>query len=105
MRISWMIVVFFVSFFTARGQELNCQVSIVLDARLVITTVEREVLDQLENTIYEFMNNTQWTKDKFTMEERINCNIQIQINEIPSAGQFKGFMQVQSSRPAFSSSY
>lgn len=105
MRNYYIVVLFLGAFFSAKSQELNCQVSIILDARLEVTNVEREVLDQLENTIYEFMNNTQWTKDKFTMEERINCNIQIQINEIPSAGQFKGFMQVQSSRPAFSSSY
>lgn len=105
MRNLCVIAMFFGTFLSVKGQELNCQVSIILDARLEINIVEREVLDQLENTIYEFMNNTIWTKDKFTMEERINCNIQIQINEIPSSGQFKGFMQVQSSRPAFSSSY
>ena len=51
------------------------------------------------------MNNTQWTKDKFTVEERINCNIQLQINEVPSSGTYSGSMQIQSSRPAFNSSY
>ena len=105
MRNLCMIAMIFGACLSLKGQELNCQVSIILDARLEVTNVEREVLDQLENTIYEFMNNTQWTKDKFTMEERINCNIQIQINEIPTSGSFKGFMQVQSSRPTFNSSY
>ena len=105
MRNLCMIVMVFGAYLSVKGQELNCQVSIILDARLEINVVEREVLDQLENTIYEFMNNTIWTKDKFTMEERINCNIQIQINEIPTSGSFKGFMQVQSSRPTFNSSY
>jgi hypothetical protein len=87
------------------AQELNCQVSIISDARLELTTVDQEMITELENTIYEFMNNTQWTKDKFTVEERINCNIQLQINEVPVTGTFSGSLQIQSSRPAFNSSY
>ncbi|MBL4862759.1 MAG: DUF4835 family protein, partial [Crocinitomicaceae bacterium] len=88
-----------------RSQELNCQVSIITDAKLEVTSVELEIFEQLEQTIYELMNNTQWTKDKFTVEERINCNLQLQIKEIPSSGTFSGSLQVQSSRPVFNSSY
>jgi len=105
MKISLIFVMIFSSFQMLFGQELNCQVTIVNDARMELTSVEREVIEQLEVVIYEFMNNTKWTKDKFTVEERINCNIQIQINEIPSSGSFKGSLQVQSSRPTFNSSY
>ncbi len=88
-----------------RSQELNCQVNIVTDATLEVTSVELEIIEQLKQVIYEFMNNTQWTKDKFTVEERINCNLQIQISEIPQPGTYSGAVQVQSSRPAFNSSY
>ncbi|MBL1281575.1 MAG: DUF4835 family protein [Fluviicola sp.] len=91
--------------FVSNSQELNCQVSVIIDARLELTSVEKEVLEQMENTIYELMNNTQWTKDKFTVEERINCTIQFQIDKVTSAGSFSGSMQVQSSRPALNSSY
>jgi hypothetical protein len=88
-----------------KAQELNCQVSIITDARLEVTSVEKEIFDQLKQTIYDMMNTTQWTKDKFKVEERINCNIQLQINSIPSAGTYSGSMQIQSSRPSFNSSY
>jgi hypothetical protein len=87
------------------SQELNCQVSLITDARLEITSVEKEIFDQLKQTIYDLMNTTQWTKDKFKVEERINCNIQLQINKIPSSGIYEGSMQVQSSRPAYNTSY
>lgn len=87
------------------AQELNCQVTIITDNKLEITSVEQEILDQLKNSIYEIMNNTQWTKDKFEVEERINCQLQLQINQIPTPGVYSGMMQVQSSRPAFNSSY
>lgn len=91
--------------FSSFSQELNCQVSIITDAKLEVTSVELDVFKQLEQTIYEFMNNTQWTKDKFSVEERINCNIQLQIREIPSPGTYSGSMQIQVSRPVFNSSY
>ncbi len=87
------------------SQELNCQVTIVTNAKLEVTTVEKEIFEQLEQTIYELMNNTPWTSDKFEVEERINCNLQLQIDEIPTQGTYKGSLQIQSSRPALNSSY
>lgn len=101
----YLLVVYSLFSFLSFGQELNCQVSIITNAKLEITSVEIEVLDQLKQSIYDLMNNTQWTKDKFNIEERINCQLQLQIDKIPSSGSFSGFMQIQSSRPAFNSSY
>lgn len=87
------------------GQELNCQVTIIFDSRLEITTQEKDVFDQLKQTLNDMMNNTKWTKDKFKVEERINCQMQLQINSIPSTGNYEGSLQVQSSRPVFNGSY
>lgn len=87
------------------SQELNCQVTIINDSRMEITTVEKEIFEQLKQTIYELMNNTKWTKDKFKVEERINCQIQLQINSIPTPGTYEGSLQIQSSRPVFNGSY
>jgi Domain of unknown function (DUF4835) len=87
------------------SQELNCQVTIINDSRMEITTVEKEIFEQMKQTIYELMNNTKWTKDKFKVEERINCQIQLQINSIPTPGTYEGSLQIQSSRPVFNGSY
>lgn len=105
MKIAVLSLLLIVFSFVGFSQELNCQVSIITDARLEVTSVEKEIFDQLKQTIYDMMNTTQWTKDKFKVEERINCNLQLQINEIPSTGTYSGSLQVQSSRPAFNSSY
>jgi len=51
------------------------------------------------------MNNHKWSDNIFTMDERIECNIFIQITEQISADEFKGTMQVQLNRPIFNSSY
>lgn len=89
----------------SNAQELNCQVSIIYDSKLEVTSVEKDIFVQLESIVYDFMNNTKWTNDNFEVEERINCNLQLQINSIPSSGTYAGFIQVQSSRPAFNGSY
>ena len=89
----------------AFSQELNCQVTVIVDNQIPVTSIEKEVFDILKQTVYEMMNNTKWTKEKYKLEERINCNIQIQISSIPSSGTYVGSIQVQSTRPAFNSSY
>lgn len=101
------ILILFISLFsiTINAQELNCKVDVIVDAKLEVTSVETEIFDQLKQTVFELMNNTQWTKDKFKIEERINCNIVIQIKEVPAVGVYKGAIQIQSTRPAFNSSY
>lgn len=93
------------TYFQYYAQELNCKVTIVTNAKLEVTTVDQEVLDQLKEVMQEFMNNTQWTKDKFKTEERINCNLQFNVSKIPTQGVYEGSMQVQCSRPVFNSSY
>ena len=87
------------------AQELNCKVSIIKEASLEVNSTELEIFKELELVLTELMNNTQWTKDQFKTEERINCNIQLQINKIPSPGSYTGAIQIQASRPVFNSNY
>ena len=91
--------------FLLNAQELNCQVSVQTDAKLELNSTELEIIKQLKQSVFDLMNNTQWTKDRFKTEERINCNIQIQIKTNPSSGNYTGFMQIQSTRPALNSNY
>jgi hypothetical protein len=97
--------IFVLFFLRGQSQELNCQVSIVADAKLELTTVDQDIIAQLKQTMADMMNNTQWSKDKFKVEERINCVLQLQIKEKSGTGTYSGSLQVQSSRPAFNSSY
>ena len=91
--------------FLSKAQELNCQVSIIFQPGLQVGPVEKEIVTELELSVYDFMNNTRWTTDVFEIEERINCNILITITEMPSTTTFNGKIQVQSSRPVYNTSY
>ena len=48
-------------FFSAsvEAQELNCQVSIISDAKLEINSTEQDALTQLKQIVTDIMNNTQ----------------------------------------------
>lgn len=87
------------------AQELNCQVSVVSNPALDVSTVEKEIFQELEQKVFELMNGTTWTKTEFEVEERINCIMQISITGIPSTGNYEANIQVQSTRPAFNSTY
>ena len=50
------------------------------------------------------MNNTAWTNHIYTNEERIECNILINLQD-HSGDEFKGSIQVQSRRPTYNTSY
>ena len=60
----WMILG--ITYFHA--QELNCQVSVLVDAKVEVSSTEKEIISQMEQSIFDLMNNTQWTKDKFKIE-------------------------------------
>lgn len=101
------ILVVLLCFFISglKAQELNCKISIIKEASLEVNSTELEIFKELELVLTELMNNTQWTKDQFTTEERINCSMQLQINKIPSPGTYVGALQVQSTRSVFNSNY
>ena len=63
----------------SKSQELNCQITI--NSSQVQGTVEKQIFDQLQKSIYEFMNNTKWTRDAFAVNEKIDCSLLLIINK------------------------
>lgn len=88
--------------YSSFSQELNCQVTVLSPQ---IQSSDKRVFTTMQTAIYEFMNNTKWTNDKFLNQERIECSMQITINDKPSNDLFSGSIQVQSTRPIFKGSY
>jgi hypothetical protein len=85
------------------AQELNCQVSVV--SPQIQGTTEKQIFEQLQKSIFEFMNNTKWTKDNFTTAERIDCSILINVTQKAGTDDYRATIQIQSRRPVFKSSY
>lgn len=85
------------------AQELDCRVQMSYSA--IQETSNREMFQEMQTAVYEFMNNTVWTNHVFKQDERIECNVMITLSERISADEFRGSIQVQSSRTIFNTSY
>ncbi len=95
-------ILFFVAFFSASAQELNCQVQVVSQQ---VQQSDRRIYETLQKAIFEFINTTKWTNDQYQLTERIECSMFINITERVSADEFKATIQVQSRRPVYKTSY
>lgn len=84
------------------AQELNCQVQVSAQQ---IQGTNKQVFETLQSDIFEFMTTRKWTNHVYSLDERIECNILINITEQVSSDEFKGTIQIQARRPVYNSSY
>ncbi|MEQ9299129.1 MAG: DUF4835 family protein [Cyclobacteriaceae bacterium] len=84
------------------SQELNCRV--IIDAQQVQST-ERDIFDEMEIAFAQFLNDRKWTEDNFENDERINCNLIINISSMPTISNFEASVQILSARPVYESNY
>ena len=82
------------------SQELNCSIQI---RQPQIAGVSTTLYQNMQRQLYEFVNNTKWTKNVFENEERIDCSIVINITGV-SGSRFTSTLQVISNRPVFNTS-
>jgi len=99
----FLIFIFFVGIIGQNhSQELAMDVQVKYPA---LATASEKTLQKLENEVREFYNNTPWTEDQFSKEERIECSMQINIKRDPSANTFIADIFISSGRPIFQSNY
>lgn len=87
---------------TVMSQELYCNVQVSAQK---IQGSNREIFQNMQRDIYEFMNSMVWTDNVFSFSERIECNLLINLDEQLSADEFRGTIQVQLSRPVYNTTY
>lgn len=88
--------------FAVNAQELNTRVQILAPT---VNNANRRSLDVLQNAIRDFMNNNKWTNETYLPQERIDCNLVINITAWDGNASYTAEAQIQSSRPVYGSSY
>lgn len=83
------------------AQELNCTVTVIAQQTGNDNNV---VFRNLEKQLNEFISNTQWTDKNYSQQERIDCNMVINVQEYNN-DLFAAALQVSSSRPVYNSTY
>lgn len=85
----------------AQSGEFNCRVTVNYES---ISGNEYGFLDDLENDVFEYVNNRAWTELFFEDIERIGCELFITIREAESLSRFRAEIFVRSVRPIYGSS-
>ncbi|HKR04772.1 MAG TPA: DUF4835 family protein [Bacteroidia bacterium] len=101
-KILFTLCILHYAFYISSAQELNCQVNVLTPQ---IQSSDKRIYTTLQTAIFEFMNNTKWTDNKYLNQERIECSMQITISERVSNDEFRASIQVQSNRPILKTSY
>jgi|TARA_B110000037_G_scaffold47912_1_gene58689 hypothetical protein len=100
-RITNFIIILFLAL-QSNAQEIRATISINSDK---VPGSNRQVFETMQRSLSEFVNQKQWTNKKFKQQELIDCSFLLTILEQPSNNQFKGTLQIQSSRPIYGSTY
>ncbi len=87
---------------TSQSQEINCRIQVNSSQ---VQGSNKSVYEELQKALFEFLNNQIWTNHVYTMEERIECSFLLNITNAISADDFKGTLQVTSTRPVYKSGY
>jgi hypothetical protein len=92
------------SAFGLSAQELNCKVKVMHDK---ITGVDAQVFTSMERSITEFLNNRKWTGDDYAQQERIDCNMLLNItaHSDQDPDLYTATLSIQATRPVYNSSY
>lgn len=96
------LFLFFMLTYPGNSQELNCRVNVNADR---VQTTERNIFSEMEVVFAQFMTENKWTDKAYQPFERINCMINISIENMPSIGVFTASVQIQSSRPVYDTNY
>ena len=84
------------------AQELNCRIQINSQK---IKGTNRQKFTAMRTSIYEFMNTNRWTEDVYSNEERIECNVIINLSKEVGANGYTGSITIKSTRPIYRASY
>jgi len=83
------------------AQELRCNIQLITSQ---VQGSNLSVTEALRTALYEFVNTRVWTNSVFSAEERIECNMMLNITGL-AGNEFTGTLTIQSRRPVFNSGY
>jgi hypothetical protein len=97
------LLLVFISIAT-HAQELNCKVKVLHEK---IQNVDAQVFTSMERAITDFVNTRKWTGDDYMAQERIECNMLINLTARSDKDPdlWTATLSVQATRPVYNSGY
>jgi hypothetical protein len=87
----------------AQAQELRARVSVL--SNRVANNVDKKAFQTLETALNNFVNNSKWTTDNYSANEKIDCSFLLNLESTGDQNVYKASLTIQSGRPVFNSSY
>lgn len=87
---------------TMRAQELKCEIRINSNQ---LPGTDKTVYQNLQTSLYEFVNNTKWTGVNFKNHERIECSMGITLKERNGSDSYVAEINMALRRPCYKASY
>jgi hypothetical protein len=88
--------------FLTQSQELEGRVQVNYSQ---IQGSNKEIFEEMQKALFEFVSNRNWTNNVFKAEERIECNFLLTISKQLAVDEFQGTLQVISNRSVYNSGY
>ena len=100
MTISVIIFLVLASVFpeNANAQDLDCEVIINMDQ---ISSANTDYLKKLKPDIETYLNEYEWTDDRFMEQERIKCTLQFDLTSIDDNANITGSLVISTRRPIY----
>ena len=89
------------SFSTMQAQELQCDVRVSSNK---VQGSDKTIYQNLQTSLYEFINNTKFTEINFRQAEKIECSILVDVNS-REGNYFTAEITLALRRPVYKSSY
>lgn len=104
MKLTYLIAALFVAIFaqSAAAQELEIRIQV---SHSQLQGVDNSKYENMQKALNEFVTNQIWTNNVFKTEERIKCNMLLNITKEVYSDEFQATLQVVSSRPVYGTGY
>jgi hypothetical protein len=97
------ICLFTVAIASVRAQEIQARLTVMTSK--ISTQVNKNVFQNLQTALTNFLNNRKWTSDAFQTNEKIQCNFLLNIEQDLGNNVYRAKLTVQAARPVYSSTY
>lgn len=89
----------------AHAQEFQFTVNLNYEQLVAQQKTDPQSMSQLQTYMNDFLNNTRWTNDQFSKDEKIKCKLNVNLTRSPQQGNYEANAQLIVSRPVYGSTY
>ncbi len=100
-----LVITVLAAYLPSAGQELNTRVEINYKQMQSKIQYEEGLFQEMQSKIQDLMNNTRWSTDIFSQNEKIEVNLTINLMQSSSQNVFNGNARFQVARPVYGTDY